>query len=174
MKSMKSFKCIILLLSILIYSCSSDDDASGSTETVSFTFIENATIVSEVGGDDGQGNTVILASVVEGENLIFRYDFRSVANDPNIADGSFSETIFFEIDPTIDFFSFSDKQLLEINAFYEYSCFCPVIGSVPISNGNIEGTRLSNGDWDITIDITWQFGSDQLVPEQISGIFEPE
>lgn len=88
----------------------------------------------------------------EGNNLVFecRYTF---ADDPDIADDEYSETIFFEIRPELSEFSISGSELKDSNAVFGISCYCFDGSYYYINNGTIKGVKIGENEWKINIEV---------------------
>lgn len=146
---------LFIMALLLFTSCSEDDvvdvsendDIEGNEE---FKFYESRSIRS-MGVD--------FATIEDGGNLVFEY-FLIADENPSIADDEYSERIIFEILPDTEEFSFSDDDLINSSAFFDKYCFCLIEGSIPITEGVISGTKLSNTEWQISIDISFEdFGT---------------
>ncbi len=153
----KYFK--LLICALLLVSCSDDDD--NTSETYFYT-ADSQIILNDI---QGTGVT----QVTTGDNLVFKYRYAEEA-DPDIADSGYAETIIFEIDPSLESFSYSDEELSTINAYFDRFCFCAFEGSIPIVDGIIEGAKVSNRKWTVSIDVSFETYS-QTVTKSISGSF---
>lgn len=143
-------KNLILLAVILCsISCSTDEDTpTGTPESQEYFYQEDKSI-SVVAEEN-----FTITSVVDGENLVFTYAFIGAQED-FIADDEYSEFIRFEIDPSLESFSFANDDLEAITAYFRISCFCDG-HSYPITGGTINGTKISDASWDIDIDVTFE------------------
>ena len=158
-------KLIFTFLLLILIGCSNDD----SGESTNLRFFENSIV--QIPMDD---TDFFVVTIDSGDNLVFQYQF-VVDSEPNIADSGFSETILFEIDPSLTEFSFSDNDLLTTNAFYRQICFCDNVESITIESGNISGIRRSSNSWQIDIDVEIDLGFVSGPRNiQISGEFELE
>ncbi len=150
----------LLVLCISIMSCSKKTD-----ETFAYNFEENAQLNIET----REGIYMKFSSITEGADVVFSYEYNA-ADDVNTADDEYSEYIRFQIDPSTIEFSFSDDELQDINAVYSESCFCDFSNNgeknVP-PKGTISGKKISETEWDITIDVTF-YGDEQ---KSVSSIF---
>jgi hypothetical protein len=89
--------------------------------------------------------------IISGNKLVFDHQFAR-NEKANIADDEYWDWIYFEIDPALNEFSFTDAGLSEINALFEYSCFCIGPFHYRIERGTISGTK--KGDkWEVDIDV---------------------
>ena len=96
------------------------------------------------------------ANIVDGNNLVFQYEYQA-DDEENIADDEYSEFIRFEIDPTLTEFEFKDVQLQDIKLTLTQSCFCGFSNEekdVPPS-GMISGEKISENRWLIKIDASF-------------------
>ncbi|WP_159023593.1 hypothetical protein [Formosa sp. L2A11] len=78
--------------------------------------------------------------------------------DLNTYDGGFTEWIRFEIDPELDRFSYTDTELVAIDAVYTKSCFCffPYNEAKDVNpRGTISGEKTSDTTWEINLDVTF-------------------
>ncbi|NAS31943.1 hypothetical protein GTQ40_13230 [Flavobacteriaceae bacterium R38] len=158
----------LLFLTICIFfSCSSDDDGiqSNLPGEIELTFTEN----SRVQILNNPNIAPLLVEVTDGDLLVFNYS-RSDGFDNSIADDEIDELIVFEVDPNSNSFSYSGQDFIDNNAYYSRSCFCLPVGAVQIQTGTISGTRISNQEWSIVINVTIDFESfTQLI--NVSGIY---
>jgi len=154
---------LIILIFICIFSCTKK-----SNETYSYTFQENAQLIIEPLFEESYMKN---GKVINGNNLVFTYEY--VADDvENIADDEYSEIIRFEIEPALTEFSYSDNELDEIKAVYSEYCFCYFVDENKNTSpqGTISGKKISETQWDITIDMTF-YANDQ---KNISNTFSLE
>lgn len=106
-----------------------------------------------------------------GDKLVF--DHRFERNEKaNIADDEYWDWVYFEIDPEVTSFSYSDSSLSEINALFEYSCFCIGPFHYRINRGTISGTKRG-AKWDVDIDVEIDRSLD-IVSKSISASFREE
>jgi len=164
-KKMKKILPAIVMLSIFLCSCNSDDD-SITDEVIQHTYSTNSKIVTQ------DVNDITFADIEEGDNLVFKYRF-TASQDNDIADDEYGERIIFEIDVNATEFSYSDDELESILTFFNQYCFCPNIGSIQILNGNISGTKIDSQNWNIDIDVTFEMGN-SMESKTISAVFKPE
>ncbi len=145
----------------MVFSCSKK-----SAETYSYTFQENAQLVI---ASSNEGSYMKRGTVVEGNNVVFTYEYQA-ENEIDIADDEYSEIIQFEIEPNLEEFSYSDGELIAINAVYTERCFCYFSDETKNTSpsGSISGKKISETQWEITIDVTF-YGDEQ---KNISGVFK--
>jgi len=91
--------------------------------------------------------------IVSGDKLVFQYQY-TANDDPRIADDEYTENIYFEIDPSLDRFSFTDSELADANLVIQPICFCPPTVHQLIV-GTLSGERKNDGSWEITLDIKY-------------------
>ncbi len=109
-------------------------------------------------------------NIVSGTQLVFKHQFEQ-NEKANISDDEFWDWIYFEIDPSLDKFSYVDAELSQINALYEYSCFCFGPFHFRIVRGSISGTK--NGDsWDVTVDVEIDRDEGFIVSKAFSNVYE--
>lgn len=160
MKSMKYLTYCLLILSLISLGCSDNQ-----TEFTTFKYFESSSIQTQ------NDPNFFLASIENGNNLVFEYKYVLEA-DPDIADSGFSETILFEIDPSLEEFTYRDQELEGINTYYRHICFCESIESILVNSGSISGTKINNNSWNIDININFRYEQSQpLTNKQISGTF---
>lgn len=157
-------KVLSLLILLSVFSCGNDDDTIPSRKE--FTFEQNAQIVLQEFDESS------IAQTTEGENLVFRYRFIG-ENDPDIADEEFSEDIIFEIDPSLNNFSYANDELAGINTHFTLYCFCGNIGSILITEGLIQGEKNNDSSWSISLDVTFT-NNDVVTSRSASGNFTLE
>jgi len=152
---------IIFVLSLL--SCNNKETNS---DTYSYTFTESSTlIISTI-----EESYLKYGTIEDGENLVFEYRFDAY-DEVQIADDEYAETIKFEIDSELESFNYSNDELLNTNLVFSKHCFCyfpydELKDVNPI--GIITGEKLSNNEWEITINVTF-YGDEQRT---INGNFK--
>ncbi|MBT8279491.1 MAG: hypothetical protein KJO41_10845 [Bacteroidia bacterium] len=149
-----------ILILILLLGCGSDDTIPSRKE---YNLYQSASVLVETFDEE------IIASIGEGEDLVFEYRFIS-ENDPDISDEEYSNVILFEIDPLLNEFSVTDAELQSISAYFTRYCFCN-LHSIPISNGSIHGTKLSTTKWNISIHVTVDLGFDDTLNFSLDNEF---
>lgn len=140
---------LIFLLSII--SCSSDD---GNFDQTSYIFFTD----SKISLTTVDSNS--FANIEYGSNLVFMFEFIK-ADSPEIQDDEYAERLIFEIDHTLNQFTYNAEEVLVAKAYFNQSCFCPSTGSIPITTGTIEGSRLDSDDWMININIHFTINNKQ-------------
>lgn len=155
------FTFCLLLLNV---ACSSDDEGPDLTPREEFNLRANSELV--IPSDDAE---FFVVTIGDGDKLVFQYRFIQ-PSDPQLPDSGYSESIVFEIDPTLTEFSFSNDQLATINAYFRSVCFCDNTESIAITVGTISGERVNAESWAINIDVEVILGSNTL-SQNIDGIF---
>lgn len=138
---------------LIISACDSADD--GFTETYSYTFQDNKQIVVDTTHQQfGEDSTRSVLTLVfpTGNNLVFHYKFNQTA-PPEIMDGGFAESIFFEIPSGSQSIDLSGEDLKQAGTFYARSCFCPRIGAIEVDSGYIKGKKMSEGFWQVSASV---------------------
>ena len=110
--------------------------------------------------------------IVNGDNLVFQYQYQSNDNK-RIADDEYLERIFFEIHADSSSFSFSDAELIDLNAVFQRSCFCPGPFWVRIESGLITGTKQDDGEWKIDADLSIEIDGN-TIERDFSKTFKDE
>ena len=151
------------LVFILLFSCSQQEESSEGSYC--YNFQENAQLTIEPFYEESYMKNGI---VTQGNNLVFTYEYEA-EDELNIADDEYSEVIQFEIEPAVTEFVYSDNELDTINAVYTESCFCDFTDESKNTSpqGTISGKKISETEWDITIDVTF-YTDDQ---KSISNMF---
>lgn len=109
--------------------------------------------------------------IVSGAKRVFHYQY--TANDQAmIADDEYTENIYFEIDPSLDSFSYTDSKIADANLIVQPVCFCVPVIYQPII-GSLSGERKSDGHWEITVDVEYEsYGAMQSI--SFTARFEEE
>ncbi|PNW29040.1 hypothetical protein [Formosa algae] len=113
---MKKFY-LIAIFSLFLFACNNDDDGYGPTYDYTFTENSELTVVSY-----DTESYIKYGEVNPGEKLVFEYRY-DAGVDLNMSDSGFTEWIKFEIDPELEQFSYTDTELVAIDAVYTKSCF---------------------------------------------------
>lgn len=156
---MRNLKLIGLLIFIGIHSSCSSDDSNQDLYTYTYFDESELTLASS---DDSY---MVYGSIESGENLVFEYIFEA-HDEENIADDEYSETIRFEIDPTLEQFSYSDDELLNIKTVFTQYCYCyfALTDSKNVNPiGTISGEKISENEWKININVTFYGDEEKIV-----------
>jgi len=163
------FLLLLLLCTSVLWSqdCTVSLPISGNIEFLEsevFEFVEEESLVFD------EENNVFFSS--SGDNIVFNYRLLLGRISETNGQTSFflnEESISFEIDSSMNEFSFSDQELATTNANYRAG---PTLDSPSflIEQGTISGNRIDEQSWDISIDIiiTTDFWE---TPLNIDGIF---
>jgi len=92
--------------------------------------------------------TILRISIEDGNNRVFKYQ-RTTHPPENLMDAGFSESLYFQLPAEKEQFSYEDEQLKQLDTYYTRSCFCRIIGALPVSEGYIKGTKLGGTIWKI-------------------------
>ena len=103
---MRLFLFSLCLLAINV-GCSSDDEGPDLTPREEFNLRADSQLI--IPGDDAD---FFVVTIGDGEQLVFEYRFIQ-PSDPQLPDSGYSESIVFEIDPTLSEFSFSNESLTQ-------------------------------------------------------------
>ena len=109
-------------------------------------FIKNAKISGEGYGD--------LASIVDGKKIVFVYHYSSA--DYGMTDTRTWEALFFEVNPDLQFFEFTDEEIAQVN------CICSITvpwssGGGEVKSGYIVGKKLESGGYEVTVNVNLPF-----------------
>jgi len=91
-------------------------------------------------------------TIVEGDKLVFDLNWNNDGDPGNasLAPGRFA----FEVNGAQKKFELSGDALMKKNAFYGHLCHCEDGGFQHVIAGTINGKKLSNGHWQINMDVT--------------------
>lgn len=180
---MKFLKITFLSLLLAFNSCGSDDDATVVEEetNITYQFQDNLEIVDlpiEIMESESDNNQIVnepfdYFTIQEGAYIIFRY--REVLPDnPDIADDEITKELLFQIDNTLETFTFNDEELKELPVLYSTLCFCD-IRPFKISSGRISGIKNNENSWDIAIQVVLENGTELVVNNNFtaSQIYTP-
>ncbi|MEM6347499.1 MAG: hypothetical protein AAF927_26670 [Bacteroidota bacterium] len=103
-------------------------------------------------------DNLAFVNIIEGNNLVFLYRYIADSGS-NANENDYDEDIFFEIDPTLNSFSFTDEQLAETKISIKPWCLC---GSIVIEpdQGSLRGERLNDNTWEISFEATYQLNNE--------------
>jgi len=157
-----------VVLVLLLVACNNSDDNDGiNPESVVYEFQNDSQIIL------GISQTGNVFEIEPGTNTVFRYTFNS-EDVINIADDEYTEIIHFEVDGSLDSFSYSNSALQAQNLFIRRLCFCTSNDFVFADIGSVSGTKLANGNWDISISMTFDWDEfSETETRTISGTFAP-
>ena len=141
---------ILLTLALCMLSCNDDNL---NRDMYSYTFTEKSDLTISTPDD----SYMKFGTIEAGENLVFEYHF-TAQDDVQIADDEYGETIKFEIDNSLNEFSYSNTELSTIDIVFSKHCFCyfPMDASKDVEPiGIISGKKISENTWKIKIDVTF-------------------
>jgi len=166
---MKLYTLLLVVLLLNATQCDiNDDDDGNSSESYTYEFYEDSEIVVV----NDQGFEYI--NIDNGINTVFKYIFVA-EEEEQIADDEYAEFLHFEIDPDLDSFTYSDDELLDLQMYMQRSCFCASLPLVPISAGMVTGTKQSNGNWNISMSISFAWDEQsETVSRTIEGVFSAQ
>jgi len=159
---------LILLVSMLLFSCSKDDTDDCDAEAFLCNFSQDKTILKNYNTEFERYEY----PVSDGTNNVFEYN-HSGAQCDYIMDDEWGELLTFEINKDLDVFEYEDNEILLTNCFYqEYGAWVSHIQS-PISKGILKGEKISKNVWKISATIT-VFPEFYTAPKEIKfiGIFK--
>ena len=158
-------------LSIVMASC----DLSNSEEfeeTYTYSFQQDKQLVVDTTSRQATGDstqTILSVSSQSGDNLVFHYEKRITA-PPGVMDGGSVTTVYFQISPKTERFTFEGTELTNANVYFQRSCFCPLIGVLKVESGLIEGQKLSETLWSISASLQ-QKGPETTYDIKFEGTF---
>jgi hypothetical protein len=118
--------------------------------------------------DSSSGSLAV--SVEDGDMLVFEYLY--VKNDKErIADDEYSEKIRFEIPSDSEGFSYTDSELKDTKLVFTPACFCPV-ESILISSGSLQGEKTSDDEWEVSMNVTFTWLSEES--REIEATFQAQ
>ncbi|MCM5664001.1 hypothetical protein [Galbibacter mesophilus] len=155
---MKNFKLILVVLTLVFISCSKSDN---NTDSYIYHFFKdkNLSIISN------NETYIKYGEIDDGDNLVFEYRY-TTQGEADIIDDEYFENIRFEIHSNLNEFNFTNEELITnskivlwkgCNCFFEYD---PEKDILP--TGTISGKRLSDTEWNISIDVTF-YGNENRV-----------
>lgn len=106
-----------------------------------------------------------------GRNRIFEYIYQASEN-PDVSDDELTEIVCFQLPNTGSLsFTLKDSALIKAKAYFMRGCFCPDRGYVLLNQGIIQGKKLSDKIWSISINVTVS-GSQGEYQRKYSGKFK--
>ena len=92
--------------------------------------------------------------VVNGKELVFKYEFRS-KEYLMISDDEYVERLFFKVLPKGNKFIYNFNNFKKSHLLYSQSCFCMDAGNYVIQKGSIVGKKLNKTTWDVQIKFSY-------------------
>ena len=119
-------------------------------DTYSYSFRNNAAV--DTGTHNGQ--IPLYAFATNGNRRVFAYLHAHKPCDANIVDGFTSSNLFFEVDQSVDHFSFHDDDLADGRCYFVYYTDGYTINGAYIPTaGTIEGVRINASTWNVHFDL---------------------
>lgn len=92
--------------------------------------------------------------VVNGKELVFKYEFRS-KEYLMISDDEFVERLFFKVLPKGNKFIYNLNNFKKSHLLYSQSCFCMDAGNYVIQKGSIVGKKVNKTTWDVQVKFSY-------------------
>lgn len=190
------FSASVFLMALLCFSCSSSDsepdktsvapidetatkeeteEENTPTEETKPYYYENASIAFET---NSSGNET--SEIKEGTNLVFYYyKFYNPYSDPSIADDEYTEELIFKISQDATSFRIEKEDFPDALAKFRLGSNQPESGFHEVTDGFIEGTKISETEWTINLNIIWTVPANEDHDEinyefELSSNFIPE
>jgi hypothetical protein len=110
---------------------------------------------------------VMYAEVTEGESLVFKYHYQK-KHEENLADGSYTEIIYAELNNPISNSNLTNDELQTIKLHLGRFCYCKgSTGYFPITTGVFKLTKIENEQLKIELNFSLK-----KVPHRISSVQE--
>ena len=168
-----------LLIPILMFNaCKTQTETVGTSQQTKMTQLKDKTICPDEGtcsvivyqnstltiNEDTTG--ALYPQIEEGDNLVVEYTYLK-EGPAGTADGSYSETIHFEIPSNVRSLRKENASLAEVGLLYGKHCFCPgEAGYYPITKGKLS---VENTGESITFDVSFD---QEKTSQKISRISE--
>lgn len=146
---MRSNLAFVLLLLMAVSCKKSNRNCPSASSTYTFetnSFVD--TFTNALAGPSG----VFFATIKAGTYTTFRYDF-SHAECPEVADGFYSKSLFFMVDPALSSFTYYSDNFQAIRCYYREMCEGCMDGSMVPVAGTIEGQKLNGNEWQVNINV---------------------
>ncbi len=155
-----------LLLALLflasITSCSDDDNLNPGRESFNLWVDSDIEFISNEFGTN--------YSIETGTHIVFQY-VNVRPEDPDISDDEISDVVFFQIDSSLEEFTYTDQELEPILTHYFQGCFCQ-LEVTPIVTGTVSGEKVNDSLWNASIDVEFVRG-ERTVQIRKGGAFRP-
>lgn len=112
-------------------------------------------------------------SAASERTFVFHY-FYQEADEEYIADDEFAEDFLIGVNMTGDEFSLATADLQELSHIYRQHCFCGLVDDTRMTAGSLEGREKSNGDWQVSGQITVELGFVYEQGGEIDWAFDKE
>jgi hypothetical protein len=135
----------LILVFAVFAGCKKKQESLPCSKTTSV-FYNNAKI------DTVTVSGVKTAIIVSGANRVFRYE--NVFDSCLAAvDGGYRDIILLEMPSSSGNFQLSNAELTSAPCYHERICFCSLIGSKPVTEGQITGVKISTTKWRLDANI---------------------
>jgi len=173
---------ITFVLALLFYSC---DTSGSVEDTTVVEVVNETAIDEETAEEDRWANFVhssitvepyyypnseieytyneyghLASKIEEGDRLVFYYleiagDKIDTITGQRLADSGYKKGLIFAIDADKTEFKLEKANFSTALAKYDFGSNTPEQGYFNVTNGFIEGTKISETEWEITTDIIW-------------------
>jgi len=139
--------------------CHKKNPAACPVETNEYTFTTHAAVDTI----PSPGLPIIVAEKVGGNRLVFSYLWTR-EECPEVQDGFSGALLLFEADPAVTHFKYYSDSLPAIHCYYRHFCAegCVSSAYIPVG-GTIEGTKINNQKWAVSIDLKTSGSTDLKV-----------
>lgn len=145
---------LILALTSGVFSCDSDDNNCIPEQTTTRVLSDKTIQLNEESDSEK-----LSFEVIGGEKLVFLYE-HSGKDCPDIIDDEWGEKLLFEINRDVENFELTDEELAEAKCIYQLYGAWAGDNVYKISDGTITGTFVSEGIWNVEVDITYTRSDD--------------
>ena len=119
----------------------------------------------------------LASKIVEGDRLVFRYyehahDKIDTITGQRLADSGYRKELLFAIDPGKKEFKLEKADFSAASSKYGLFAFFPDSGYHDITDGFIEGLKISEAEWEIITNITWTIPANEFHVEDLHYEFE--
>lgn len=162
----------LLVISIFLISCSKSDDNPGNNpDDANYIVYPNSSVVV----NNTENGTFI--EVESGNKLVFEYRY-STEGRPEIADDELTEVLYFELEPNTENFSINEENFEVTSTFLGKFCFCGRTGYFQVTSGEINGEKIGDLQWKVSLDVDAFIAAENDTPEMTfqasaSGTFKP-
>jgi hypothetical protein len=146
---LKNMRYLLLLFSLLFVFAACEKSSKDCDKIVEEGYFSNH---AEVDTLTRPGDSLI-ALIQPGNKIVFSYTwyYNPCAM---VLDGPGVESLVFQVDDTLTHFKLYDDDLVKARCYYHNSCIiCKPHPAVVPGGGIIEGTKLNNNSWSVTIDL---------------------
>jgi hypothetical protein len=168
---MKSIYLGIILILGLFLACDKNEVDIPSCENCDFTCVgmDEANVMTNDCIDNWECSFSVFANskvttdqnegVSPGDKNVFQM-ISSTPGDLAIADDEFTHILVFELNENQNSFAVSDSALEGMNVFFKRVCFCLDVEFISVTEGCLQGEKLTNGNWKIQgkLNVQYSFG----------------